>query len=235
MKKSILFALLLGALCFTACDKKPASTPDASEVVKVDDTAKADAAAKSDDKKADDAAKADAAKAEDSAKTDDKKADDAAKADDTKAVDAAQAEPKGLVIKINGKPEGSSIKHEVLDNGTYDIQDLVDGAYVLGTSRIAPIGDGKDSVSAYINKTADAARELKVEQDESLTAKLTYPSYKAVYLTGHNEDTRENMDIIITTDKHTFILHVSYNPDFIDEYKSKIDEIISGLELVEVV
>ncbi len=182
------------------------------------------------DKKTSSTESSDAAGAQQSA--DAAKADNA-KADAKPAESAANTEQKALVLEINDKPEGKFIKNDVAADGTYQNEELIDGMIVLGTSKIAPIADGQDNVRVYINKSADNAYELNVEQDSDLTAKLTYPTYKATYKTGHNEDMRENTDYVILTDKNSFIMHVSVPADFAEDNAGMINGLVNGMNLVE--
>lgn len=114
------------------------------------------------------------------------------------------------------------------------------GSLFMTIERLEPIEYGEDAIKAEIPKWMQGGvSDLKVWQDEDLSALYTYPAFRADYTFGSNEDTTIAHELIIYTDPFTFRVSVTIDADYAggytdDEFDPKwIDEWFSGLEMRE--
>lgn len=108
------------------------------------------------------------------------------------------------------------------------------GQVVFAYERYQPCEDGEDAVKAFVaDLHSDELTDLNVSQDDDLTASLSYPTYRAEYTTGANEDTTQNVDIIALLDNCMLNFHVETNADMYSDYQQLIEGWIATLEIVD--
>ena len=108
------------------------------------------------------------------------------------------------------------------------------GQVVFAYERYQPCEDGEDAVKAFVaDLYSDELTDLNVSQDDDLTARLSYPTYRAEYTTGANEDTTQNVDIIALLDNCMLNFHVETNADMYSDYQQLIEGWIATLEIVD--
>ena len=128
------------------------------------------------------------------------------------------------------------VDYEEYSDVSYVQTYMYDGGMVTYSfERYAPCEDSGDvnlflAADVYASKT-DA--ELTITEDDDLTARLSYPTYRVEYVTGSNEDTCQNMDVAAMLDDCTLIFHVSAGADNYEEYQSVIEGWIDALEIVD--
>ena len=77
-------------------------------------------------------------------------------------------------------------------------------------------------------------KSINVNTNVSELAELyTYPCVVAGYMTGQNEDTKQNVSLFIFTDVYCFAVEVSVAADWAEDYEGKIMGWFKGLEFVE--
>lgn len=103
----------------------------------------------------------------------------------------------------------------------------------------------KDNITQIINKLEGppyeesgfiGAREVNFSISEEYSKLLTYPSYLVKYTLGRNEDTMYCTDLFFQTDSGYYRVHISYDPDAVDndnkkEVESDIKRILSSVSL----
>ena len=98
------------------------------------------------------------------------------------------------------------------ENGTYIYQDMTEDGLTVITNMCSTNSqrDGQDPdayaenfVCAVVDDT-DSAKITDSKSDETLSAALTYPTYRVYWESGANEDTRQNVGAVMLTDNFTF-------------------------------
>ena len=93
---------------------------------------------------------------------------------------------------------------------------------------------GEESITASIERMSevDALEDYQIVQDEGLSEKLSYPVWRATYLTGENEDTSNHIDIYIQTDGWDLYFTSSIDADNNEEGAQVVEEMIAGMEII---
>ncbi|MCR4787679.1 MAG: hypothetical protein K5888_03745 [Lachnospiraceae bacterium] len=125
------------------------------------------------------------------------------------------------------------------EDGTYMYEDMTeDGLTVISNMSFAEtVGDGQkpeDYVTDFIDILEDGeATVTEVKADETLSAALTYPTYRVYWETGSNEDSRQSVGVIVLTD--FFVYYYSYGCplDFYEENADFYESELDSLELID--
>lgn len=139
----------------------------------------------------------------------------------------------------------SNLTNENNEDGTYSYEDMTeDGLTVItNTCYRNSQRDGQDP-DAYAQNFVCAivdndAKVTEVKEDETLSSSLSYPTYRVYWETGSNEDTRQNVGVVVLTDDFTFYYGfgcpIDYYEDNADFYEEELDavELIDLTELEE--
>ncbi len=123
------------------------------------------------------------------------------------------------------------------EDGTYIYQDMTEDGLTIITNMCSPNSqsDGQDPdayaenfVSAVVDDT-DSAKITSSMADETVSEGTTYPSYRVYWESGSNEDTRQNVGVVVLTDGFTFYYGYGCPIDFYEEnadfYESELDTI----------
>ena len=133
----------------------------------------------------------------------------------------------------------NSIRNEVNTDGTYNQQWLsADGAFVL-TNIATPTeypADGQTLEDYAAEYTAKVLQDRditvqKVEGDEALSAKLTYPAYRITWTSGSNEDSRQGVGVVILTDGLSFYCGYDCSLDDYEDLGKGFETILSDTEM----
>ena len=123
------------------------------------------------------------------------------------------------------------------EDGTYKYQDITeDGLTVItNMSYRNSQSDGQDPdayaenfVCAVVDDT-DSAKITSSKSDETVSVSTTYPSYRVYWETGSNEDSRQNVGVVVLTDSFTFYYGYGCPVDYYEEnsdfYESELDSV----------
>ncbi len=127
------------------------------------------------------------------------------------------------------------------DDGTYLYQDMTeDGLTVItNMSSHASQSDGQDPdayaenfVCAVVDDT-DSAKITSSKADETVSEGTTYPSYRVYWETGSNEDSRQNVGVVVLTDGFTFYYGYGCPADFYDENADFYEGELNSVTLID--
>ena len=131
-----------------------------------------------------------------------------------------------------------NLRTENDEDGTYLYEDMTeDGQTVIVNGSYRSSWLGECPVEEYLQDAALAVAEsdtcelLSFEQDENLTASLSYPAYMAVYRAGENEDLRQWDVLVMETDGYTYFYGISATMDAAEENKEWYQDLFSQLYL----
>ncbi len=123
------------------------------------------------------------------------------------------------------------------EDGTYIYQDMTEDGLTVITNMCSrnSQSDGQDPdayaenfVCAVVDDT-DSAKIISSKSDETVSAGTSYPSYRVYWESGANEDTRENVGVVVLTDGFTFYYGYGCPADFYEEnadfYESELDSV----------
>lgn len=120
------------------------------------------------------------------------------------------------------------------ENGTYREELLYDGMVSIVAERLLLIEFSKEAIVKQIESlNTVAVKDVKIEQDATISARLSYPAWRITYTTGSNEDTRTNLDFYIQTDAWDYRFHTSTPVDSFAEYSESIESWIESINLTE--
>jgi hypothetical protein len=134
---------------------------------------------------------------------------------------------EGLWLEIPKFPKDA----EVIDfaqneDGVAALSRMIDdGLLVLVVERLKnAMDDGEDFTADKVGKFVAEIEELGeddvdvTENEEEFAELYSYPVASATYITGENEDTRNNLDLYMFTDKWVFRVKVSISADHMENY-----------------
>ena len=123
------------------------------------------------------------------------------------------------------------------EDGSYYYQDMTEDGLTVITNMCSRNSqrDGQDPdayaenfVCAVVDDT-DSAKIIGSGNDETVSATTTYPSYRVDWETGSNEDTRQNVGVVVLTDDFTYYYGygcpIDYYEENADFYESELDTI----------
>ena len=132
---------------------------------------------------------------------------------------------EGMADKILEKSNPDGTSQKIL---------LYDATVGITISRVIPVGFSEDAVFAQMVDTGSTnVSDLVIAQDDAVSAALTYPAWRVTYLTGENEDTRQNTDIYIQTDAWDFYFHTDVPIDNAKDYSAVIESWIASFTLTD--
>lgn len=126
------------------------------------------------------------------------------------------------------------ISTETRADGTYYEQVLVDALVSVVFERVTRVESDEQAVTKQIASLNNVAiTDVSIEQDTKVSSQLSYPTWRISYITGENEDTRQNVDLYIQTDGWDFRFHTSTPIDAYEDYKESIETWIESLDLTD--
>ena len=153
------------------------------------------------------------------------------------------AQVKGLWLRSPSFPKDAEVvkfeDNKDMDMVTYTRS--VDGLLTFSIRR-QPIEGSElqhpDDVPGLIEmwtNNDDTMRRVQIDTHAGvvLSELYTYPCAFVGYVTGRNEDMRENMGIFIFTDRYCFVVEASVAADWAMDYQERIMEWLATLEFVE--
>ena len=139
----------------------------------------------------------------------------------------------GLVLNIEKWPEGSEYSESALNpDGTYMYAEMLDALVYIQLER-KKATFAADAAKVSLLLAEEDGDKPEAAQDEKLSERLTYPAYKAEFITGSNEDTRNNLAVYVGTDDWDFIISISVAADYLEEYEKRMKEWYDGLAFEE--
>jgi len=91
-----------------------------------------------------------------------------------------------------------------------------------------PDAYAENFVCAVVDDT-DSAKITSSKSDETVSVSTTYPSYRVYWETGSNEDSRQNVGVVVLTDSFTFYYGYGCPVDYYEEnsdfYESELDSV----------
>lgn len=147
----------------------------------------------------------------------------------------------GLALKGPSYTGLSVLKNENNEDGTYFYQDMTEDCISVITNMCSNNSqrDGQDPdayaenfVCAVVDDTG-SARITDSEGDDDLSASLTYPSYRVHWETGSNEDSRENIGVVVLTENYTFYYGYGCPADYYDENAEFYGSELGSIELID--
>ncbi len=144
-------------------------------------------------------------------------------------------EPKGLVLEMGVRPDKHVEMHHrsVTLHGPYLIQEMYDGLVAFSTERFKKLDDTPEAREAAVKVWADNPRDIVIEKDDAMSARMQHPVWKITYMTGRNEDSTRHQDYYIQTENFDYRFHTGVGADWYEDNKPTIDKWIENLRLVE--
>ncbi|WP_044916890.1 hypothetical protein [Butyrivibrio sp. WCE2006] len=164
---------------------------------------------------------------------------------DTKEADAEEAVAEEELASKNmlsvKSPEYSdltNLRTQNNDDGTYYYEDMMEDGLTVITNMcyVNSQRDGQD-MDAYAENIVCAqvnsdARITGSEQDDELSATLTYPVFKVDYESGGNEDTKQAVGVVILTDNFTYYYGYECPIDYFEDNQEFYEEELKKIELI---
>ncbi len=143
-------------------------------------------------------------------------------------------EALGWMIEMGVKPEKDVVVNReiVQEDGTFEIEEMYAAMVVMTRIRRHHSFNTAEDLKAEREKSLEAY-EMVVTKDEPMSLQLGKTTFKATYLTGHNEDTRQNIEYLVSDETFDFGFRMSVGADFIDNYQAEMDIWVKNLKLVE--
>ena len=156
------------------------------------------------------------------------------------AVFAEEAQAPSCVLMSGVQYTGMEpLRNDSSWNGGYFYSDMTEDGITVIVNCCATNGIDEDATSgAYRKAFAEMVSESAVEdyqdgQNQSLTAKFTYPVYDLSFTTGANEDTRVWKMVLFQTDTHTYAFAFEISADFAQDMEAEYRDAVDSLELVD--
>lgn len=151
-------------------------------------------------------------------------------------------EVKGLWIEINGLPESTfDVDFQMNDEGVASYTRMIDDGLVALVVERLPVENDEGEMITPDNLAALVASFEGIEEDgiavtadmDNFAELFTYPVAGVDYVTGDNEDARDNADLFIFTDSWLFRIHIVVGADFTEDYEEMIGGWLTNIKLVE--
>ena len=123
------------------------------------------------------------------------------------------------------------------EDGTYIYQDMTEDGLTVITNMCSHNSqrDGQDPDAYAENYVCavvdgeDSASIISSKSDETVSETTTYPSYRVYWETGSNEDSRQNVGVVVLTEYFTFYYGygcpIDYYEENADFYESELDSV----------
>ncbi len=170
-------------------------------------------------------------------------ADSAAYSDDAETEtdshqEAASASPISVLLGGADYPGMSSLEETNDYKGGYLYSAKTDdGIAVIINCAFCSDQDDSETIEDYYARCAteisnsDTINDFTIDQNDELSAKLSYQAYIIRFTTGSNEETHVWDMLIFSTDTHTYAYTYSIAADFIEDREELFDEDIKSLHL----
>ncbi len=144
-----------------------------------------------------------------------------------------------LAIKGPSYTGLTNLTNENNEDGSYFYQDMTEDSLTVITNMCSRNSqrDGQDP-DAYAENFVCAlidndAKITDSKEDEKVTESLTYPSYRVYWETGSNEDSRQNVGVVVLTDNFTYYYGFGCPVDYYEENAEFYEEELNGIELLD--
>lgn len=144
-----------------------------------------------------------------------------------------------LAIKGPSYTGLTNLTKENNEDGSYFYQDMTEDSVTVITNMCSRNSqrDGQDP-DAYAENFVCAlidndAKITDSKEDEKVTESLTYPSYRVYWETGSNEDSRQNVGVVVLTDNFTYYYGFGCPVDYYEENAEFYEEELNGIELLD--
>ncbi|MBR4574319.1 MAG: hypothetical protein IKO16_05375 [Lachnospiraceae bacterium] len=125
------------------------------------------------------------------------------------------------------------------EDGTYICQDMMDDGLTLITNMSSRNSqrDGQDPdayAENYVCAVVDDTGSAKItssKEDKTVTPRLSFPSYRVYWESGSNEDTRQNVGVVLLTDNYTFYYGYGCAIDFYEDNSDHYEKDLNGIEI----
>ena len=163
-------------------------------------------------------------------------------ADEVETEEEPEKETAGvntLVLAGTMYTDMENLRNDNNDDGTYYYEDLTEDGVTVITNMCAPSlqtedQDPEEYAKAFITAEVDPDAVIEeVKDDETLSAKFTYPTYRISWTSGSNEDTRQALGVVVLTDNYTFYHGFSCSIDEYDDNASFYDGELDLLDLID--
>lgn len=144
-----------------------------------------------------------------------------------------------LVLAGTMYTDMENLRNDNNDDGTYFYEDLTEDGVTVITNMCAPSlqtvdQDPEEYAKAFITAEVDPDAFVdEIKDDETLSAKFTYPTYRVSWTGGSNEDTRQALGVVVLTDNYTFYHGFSCSIDEYDDNASFYDGELDLLDLID--
>ncbi|MCR5302346.1 MAG: hypothetical protein K6E49_07875 [Lachnospiraceae bacterium] len=127
------------------------------------------------------------------------------------------------------------------EDGTYIYQDMTEDTLTVITNMCSRDSrrDGQDPdayaenyVCAVVDDTA-SARIISSKEDEAVSASTKYPSYRVYWESGANEDTKQNVGVVVLADNFTFYYGYGCPIDYYEENADFYESELGSVELID--
>ncbi|MDR0549162.1 MAG: hypothetical protein LBI10_07115 [Deltaproteobacteria bacterium] len=137
----------------------------------------------------------------------------------------------GLILDFGVWPQDSKYSEsELKPDGSYLYAESLDSLVYIRLRRNAPTqATDLGQIAALFQE--EGGEKPKVTQDAKLSAKLTYPVYKATFNVGSNEDTVTMRALYVGVDSWDLLINISTAADFYEEYEARINEWLESVTL----
>ncbi len=127
------------------------------------------------------------------------------------------------------------------EDGTYIYEDMTEDGLTVIRNMCSHNSqrDGQDPdayaenyVCAVVDET-DSAKIIDSADDKTLSSSLTYPAYRIHWESGSNEDTRQNVGVVVLTDNFTFYYGYGCPIDYYEENEEFYESELDSIELID--
>lgn len=127
------------------------------------------------------------------------------------------------------------------EDGTYIYEDMTEDGLTVIRNMCSHNSqrDGQDPdayaenyVCALVDET-DSAKIIDSADDETLFKSLTYPVYRIHWESGSNEDSRQNVGVVVLTDNFTFYYGYGCPIDYYEENEEFYESELDSIELID--
>ncbi|MCR5000836.1 MAG: hypothetical protein K6A71_03470 [Lachnospiraceae bacterium] len=127
------------------------------------------------------------------------------------------------------------------EDGTYIYEDMTEDGLTVIRNMCSHNSqrDGQDPdayaenyVCALVDET-DSAKIIDSADDETLSESLTYPTYRIHWESGSNEDSRQNVGVVVLTDNITFYYGYGCPVDYYEDNANFYESELYSIELID--
>jgi hypothetical protein len=127
----------------------------------------------------------------------------------------------------------SAARTERIKESEMSYTDMLDAVVFLTVTKLPCAKADENSVKAAMSAGLGISGDsFSVKLEQSLTAQYSYPTYVTGYMSGANEDSRDNFALYMQTDTYDFLVVASIPVDYTDYYTEEVYSWFANLEIV---